>query len=97
MRQARLGKHNLVDSSTQVRRYVQQGLFLLLTSARSPLLAGKLARPVRRGGSGGDAALLPEVSNCRSIAVERQIATYWPEGDNKIYPSVSPDTFLSAC
>jgi tetratricopeptide (TPR) repeat protein len=36
------------------------------------------------------------VKQCMSMAVERQIAAYWLEGDNRTYSKVNPSTFLSA-
>jgi hypothetical protein len=33
--------------------------------------------------------------NCRSTAVERQIAAYWLQGDNKTYSQVDDSTILS--
>jgi hypothetical protein len=38
-----------------------------------------------------------EVSDRWSIAVERQIAAFWLEGDDRVYSQVSPDTLLAAC
>jgi hypothetical protein len=38
-----------------------------------------------------------EVHQCMSIAVERQIAAYWLQGDNVIYSKVVPLTILTAC
>jgi hypothetical protein len=38
-----------------------------------------------------------EVDKCRSIAVERQIAAYWLEADERIYSKVNPTTLLSGC
>jgi hypothetical protein len=35
------------------------------------------------------------VADCTSIAIERQIAAYWLEGDHKIYSKVNPSTILS--
>jgi hypothetical protein len=37
------------------------------------------------------------VSDCMSVALERQIAAYWLQGDNEVYSQVSPDTILTAC
>jgi hypothetical protein len=34
---------------------------------------------------------------CERIAVERQIAVYWIQGDNPIYSKVDPTTLLAAC
>ena len=33
--------------------------------------------------------------NCRSTAVERQIAAYWLQGDNEVYSRVDQSTILS--
>jgi hypothetical protein len=38
-----------------------------------------------------------EVQRCRCIAVERQIAAYWLQGDDPVYSKVDPVTLLSAC
>jgi hypothetical protein len=37
------------------------------------------------------------VERCTSIAIERQIAAYWLEGENPIYSEVNPMTVLSTC
>ncbi|HJZ92023.1 MAG TPA: DUF4272 domain-containing protein [Gemmataceae bacterium] len=37
------------------------------------------------------------VQACERIAVERQTAAYWLEGDGAVYSKVDPTTFLSAC
>jgi hypothetical protein len=42
-------------------------------------------------------AAAPIVQTCERIAVERQIAAYWLEGDERIYSRVDPATLLSAC
>jgi hypothetical protein len=58
-----------------------------------PLIDGDLAigdRPIAD-------AEPDEVDKCTSIAVERQIAAYWLEGDEPTYSAVNPSTFLSAC
>jgi hypothetical protein len=39
--------------------------------------------------------LTEDIDICRSITIERQIAAYWLEGDNRIYSKVSPSTLLS--
>jgi tetratricopeptide (TPR) repeat protein len=36
------------------------------------------------------------VKQCMSMAVERQIAAYWLEGDDRTYSKVNPSTFLSS-
>jgi hypothetical protein len=33
--------------------------------------------------------------NCRSTAVERQIAAYWLQGDERLYSRISASTILS--
>jgi hypothetical protein len=38
-----------------------------------------------------------EVQLCRSIAMERQIAAYWLQGDDPVYSAVAPVTLLSVC
>jgi hypothetical protein len=38
-----------------------------------------------------------EVQLCRSIAIERQIAAYWLQGDDPVYSAVEPVTLLSVC
>jgi len=38
-----------------------------------------------------------EVDRCRSIAVERQIAAYWLQGDDETYSEVNASTLLSGC
>jgi hypothetical protein len=38
-----------------------------------------------------------EVQSYGSIALERQIAAYWLQGDHKTYSKVNPVTLLSAC
>jgi hypothetical protein len=43
------------------------------------------------------AASEEEVRRCTSIAVERQIAAYWLQGDDPIYSQVNPATILMAC
>jgi tetratricopeptide (TPR) repeat protein len=49
-------------------------------------------------GDQGIAAAFPgEIHTCRSIAVERQIAAYWLEGDAATYSEVNPTTLLSGC
>jgi hypothetical protein len=35
------------------------------------------------------------VNDCTSIAIERQIAAYWLEGNDRIYSKVNPSTILS--
>jgi hypothetical protein len=35
------------------------------------------------------------VQNCTSIAVERQIAAYWLQGENELYSQIAPSTVLS--
>ena len=42
-------------------------------------------------------AFPPRVSECRSIAVERQIAAYWLQGDDPTYSKVAASTVLSGC
>jgi tetratricopeptide (TPR) repeat protein len=42
-------------------------------------------------------AFPPRVSECRSIAVERQIAASWLQGDDLTYSKVLPSTVLSGC
>jgi hypothetical protein len=37
------------------------------------------------------------VQLCRSIAIERQIAAYWLQGDDPAYSAVEPVTLLSVC
>jgi len=37
------------------------------------------------------------VQTCERIAVERQIAAYWLEGDDAVYSKVDPTTLLSTC
>ena len=37
------------------------------------------------------------VQLCRSIAIERQIAAYWLQGDDPTYSAVEPVTLLSVC
>lgn len=36
------------------------------------------------------------VQNCTSIAIERQIAAYWLQGENELYSKVTPSTVLAA-
>ncbi len=38
-----------------------------------------------------------KVEACERIALERQIAVYWLQGDNPVYSKVDPSTLLSAC
>jgi RNA polymerase subunit RPABC4/transcription elongation factor Spt4 len=38
-----------------------------------------------------------KVRTCEWIAVERQIAAYWLEGDDRVYSKVDPATLLTAC
>jgi hypothetical protein len=38
-----------------------------------------------------------KVQNCERMAVERQIAAYWLEGDDAVYSKVDPTTLLTAC
>jgi len=38
-----------------------------------------------------------EVERCERMAVERQIAAYWLQGDAPVYSKVDPSTLLSAC
>ena len=42
-------------------------------------------------------AAAEEVERCERIAVERQIAAYWLQGDASVYSKVDPATLLSAC
>jgi hypothetical protein len=44
-----------------------------------------------------DEAAPEDVQRCRSIAVERQIAVYWLQGDDTVYSKVDPATLLSVC
>jgi len=46
------------------------------------------------GGRSIDAASREYVDTCASIAVERQIAAYWLQGDHSIYSGVDPTTIL---
>jgi hypothetical protein len=49
-------------------------------------------------GDRGIADVFPEqIDQCRSIAVERQIAAYWLEGDAVAYSAVNPATLLTGC
>jgi hypothetical protein len=38
-----------------------------------------------------------KVAFCERIALERQIAAYWIQGDARIYSKVEPTTLLAAC
>lgn len=38
-----------------------------------------------------------DVERCERMAVERQIAAYWLQGDDPVYSKVDPSTLLSAC
>jgi hypothetical protein len=38
-----------------------------------------------------------KVQTCERIALERQIAAYWLEGDARVYSNVNPTTLLTAC
>lgn len=38
-----------------------------------------------------------EVERCERMTVERQIAAYWLQGDDRVYSKVDPATLLSAC
>jgi hypothetical protein len=38
-----------------------------------------------------------KVQTCERMAVERQMAAYWLEGDDPVYSNVDPTTLLSAC
>jgi Domain of unknown function (DUF4272) len=40
---------------------------------------------------------MEEIQRCERIAVERQIAAYWLQGDDLVYSKVDPSTLLSAC
>jgi len=42
-------------------------------------------------------AFPPKVEQCRSVAVERQIAAYWLAGDDVTYSKVVASTLLSGC
>ena len=49
----------------------------------------------------GDQAIaeapLDRVESCERSAVQRQIAAYWLQGDDRVYSKVDPSTLLSAC
>jgi tetratricopeptide (TPR) repeat protein len=49
------------------------------------------------GGRAIAEALPPIVDQCRSVAVERQIAAYWLAGDDVTYSKIVASTLLSGC
>jgi hypothetical protein len=49
------------------------------------------------GESSISGAIPENVQTYGSIAMERQIAVYWLQGDERTYSHVSPNTLLSAC